>query len=84
LSKTPNKEASPAALLVESRTPKKSFVFLLEEKIRRASGTLSSETTNAMTENPIHFFQFMIFSFCVLIVRNLPSLSPRPYLITSS
>ncbi|MEK7473369.1 MAG: hypothetical protein AAB668_01410 [Patescibacteria group bacterium] len=30
------KEASPAALLVPSRTPKKSFVFLLEEKIRRA------------------------------------------------
>jgi len=30
------KEASPAALLVQSRTPKKSFVFLLEEKIRRA------------------------------------------------
>jgi len=29
-------EASPAALLVQSRTPKKSFVFLLEEKIRRA------------------------------------------------
>src|SRR3989338_832472 len=29
-------EAKPAALLVESRTPKKSFVFLLEEKIRRA------------------------------------------------
>jgi hypothetical protein len=27
---------SPAALLVQSRTPKKSFVFLLEEKIRRA------------------------------------------------
>ena len=30
------KEASPAALLVESRIPKKSFVFLLEEKIGRA------------------------------------------------
>src|SRR3989344_2783214 len=30
------REASPAALLVQSRTPKKSFVFLLEEKIRRA------------------------------------------------
>ena len=29
-------EASPAALLVQSRTPKKSFVFLLEEKIGRA------------------------------------------------
>jgi len=29
-------KASPAALLVQSRTPKKSFVFLLEEKIRRA------------------------------------------------
>ena len=29
-------EASPAALLVESRIPKKSFVFLLEEKIGRA------------------------------------------------
>ena len=27
---------SPAALLVQSRTPKKSFVFLLEEKIGRA------------------------------------------------
>jgi len=30
------KEKNVAALLVESRTPKKSFVFLLEEKIRRA------------------------------------------------
>ena len=29
-------EASPAALIVESRTPQKSFLFLLEEKIRRA------------------------------------------------
>jgi len=28
--------ASPAALLVESRTPQKSFLFLLGEKIRRA------------------------------------------------
>jgi len=28
--------SAPAALLVESRTPKKSFIFLLEEKIRRA------------------------------------------------
>ena len=30
------KEASPAALLVESRSQQKSFLFLLEEKIRRA------------------------------------------------
>ncbi|HEY4480186.1 MAG TPA: hypothetical protein VJB58_01825 [Candidatus Paceibacterota bacterium] len=30
------KEASPAALLVESRTQQKSFLFLLEEKIGRA------------------------------------------------
>ena len=30
------KEAKPAALLVESRTQQKSFLFLLEEKIRRA------------------------------------------------
>ena len=30
------KSAKPRRLLVESRTPKKSFVFLLEEKIRRA------------------------------------------------
>jgi len=29
-------EASPAALLGESRTQQKSFLFLLEEKIRRA------------------------------------------------
>src|SRR3989339_312202 len=29
-------EASPAALLVKSRTPQKSFLFLLEEKIGRA------------------------------------------------
>jgi len=29
-------EASPAALLVQSRTPQKSFLFLLEEKIRCA------------------------------------------------
>src|SRR3989344_8623390 len=28
--------SAPAALLVESRTPKKRFIFLLEEKIRRA------------------------------------------------
>src|SRR3989338_5736884 len=28
-------EASPAALLVESRTQQKRFIFLLEEKIRR-------------------------------------------------
>jgi len=30
------KSAKPRRLLVQSRTPKKSFVFLLEEKIRRA------------------------------------------------
>src|SRR3989344_308033 len=30
------KSAEPRPLLVQSRTPKKSFVFLLEEKIRRA------------------------------------------------
>jgi hypothetical protein len=30
------KEAAPAALLVQSRTQQKSFLFLLEEKIRRA------------------------------------------------
>jgi len=29
-------EAKPAALLVESRSQQKSFLFLLEEKIRRA------------------------------------------------
>ena len=29
-------EASPAALLIQSRTQQKSFLFLLEEKIRRA------------------------------------------------
>jgi len=29
-------EASPAALLVQSRTPQKSFLFLLEEKIGHA------------------------------------------------
>ena len=32
----PEPKRSPAALLVQSRTPKKSFVFLLEEKIGRA------------------------------------------------
>ena len=35
-SAAPEPKRSPAALLVQSRTPKKSFVFLLEEKIRRA------------------------------------------------
>ena len=33
---SPEPKRSPAALLVQSRTPKKSFVFLLEEKIGRA------------------------------------------------
>jgi len=32
----PEPKRSPAALLVQSRAPKKSFVFLLEEKIGRA------------------------------------------------
>ncbi|HQU08205.1 MAG TPA: hypothetical protein PK539_04120 [Candidatus Paceibacterota bacterium] len=36
-------EASPAALLVESRTPQKSFLFLLEEKIGRAQIRKSEE-----------------------------------------
>src|SRR3989344_5670423 len=36
-------EASPAALLVESRTQQKSFLFLLEEKIRRAQIRKSEE-----------------------------------------
>ncbi len=35
-SAAPEPKRSPAALLVQSRTPKKSFVFLLEEKIGRA------------------------------------------------
>jgi len=34
---------SPAALLVQSRTPQKSFVFLLEETIRRAQNQKSRE-----------------------------------------
>src|SRR3989344_5536256 len=37
-------EASPAALLVESRTQQKSFLFLLEEKIRRAQIRKSEES----------------------------------------
>ncbi|OGY62573.1 MAG: hypothetical protein A2745_01005 [Candidatus Harrisonbacteria bacterium RIFCSPHIGHO2_01_FULL_44_13] len=37
------KEVNPAALLVESRTPQKSFLFLLEEKIRRAQIRKSEE-----------------------------------------
>ena len=37
------KEASPAALLVQSRTQQKSFLFLLEEKIRRAQNEKSKE-----------------------------------------
>ncbi|MDE1988792.1 MAG: hypothetical protein KGI39_03790, partial [Patescibacteria group bacterium] len=37
------KGASPAALLVESRTPQKSFLFLLEEKIGRAQIRKSEE-----------------------------------------
>ncbi|KKU38066.1 MAG: hypothetical protein UX53_C0036G0005 [Candidatus Azambacteria bacterium GW2011_GWB2_46_37] len=36
-------EASPAALLVQNRTPQKSFLFLLEEKIRRAQIRKSEE-----------------------------------------
>ena len=36
-------KASPAALLVQSRTPQKSFLFLLEEKIRRAQIRKSEE-----------------------------------------
>jgi len=35
-SASPEPKRSPAALLVKSRPPKKSFVFLLEEKIGRA------------------------------------------------
>ena len=35
-SASPEPKRSPAALLVQSRTPKKSFVFLLKEKIGRA------------------------------------------------
>ena len=35
-SAAPEPKRSPAALLVQSRTPKKSFVFLLEEKMGRA------------------------------------------------
>ena len=36
-------EAKPAALLVECRTQQKSFLFLLEEKIRRAQIRKSKE-----------------------------------------
>src|SRR3989338_7758813 len=36
-------EAKPAALLVQSRTQQKSFLFLLEEKIRRAQNKKSRE-----------------------------------------
>src|SRR3989344_5123417 len=36
-------EASPAALLVQGRTQQKSFLFLLEEKIRRAHIRKSEE-----------------------------------------
>jgi len=36
-------EASPAALLVQSRTQQKSFLFLLGEKIRRAQIKKSEE-----------------------------------------
>jgi hypothetical protein len=36
-------EAKPAALLVESRTQQKSFLFLLEEKVRRAQIRKSEE-----------------------------------------
>ena len=35
-SASPEPKRSPAALLVQSRVPQKSFLFLLEEKIRRA------------------------------------------------
>ena len=38
-----NIAASPAALLVESRTQQKSFLFLLEEKIRRVHIRKSKE-----------------------------------------
>ncbi|MFY9457432.1 MAG: hypothetical protein WAP23_00665 [Candidatus Spechtbacterales bacterium] len=36
-------EAAPATLLVESRATQKSFLFLLEEKIRRAQNQKSRE-----------------------------------------
>ncbi|OHA68081.1 MAG: hypothetical protein A3D59_04325 [Candidatus Wildermuthbacteria bacterium RIFCSPHIGHO2_02_FULL_47_17] len=36
-------EAKPAAMLVQSRTQQKSFLFLLEEKIRRAQNEKSKE-----------------------------------------
>src|SRR3990167_941627 len=39
----PKIEAKPAALLVQSRTQQKSFLFLLEEKIRRAHIRKSEE-----------------------------------------
>ena len=42
-SASPEPKRSPAALLVESRTPKKSFVFLLGEKIGRAQNKKCEE-----------------------------------------
>jgi len=42
-SAAPEPKRSPAALLVQSRTPQKSFLFLLEEKIRRAQIRKSEE-----------------------------------------
>ena len=42
-SASPEPKRSPAALLVESRTQQKSFLFLLEEKIRRAQIRKSEE-----------------------------------------
>src|SRR3989344_4235892 len=42
-SASPEPKRSPAALLVQSRTPKKSFLFLLEEKIGGAQIRKSEE-----------------------------------------
>ena len=43
-SAAPEPKRSPAALLVQSRTPQKSFVFLLEEKTNRAQIKKVNET----------------------------------------
>src|SRR3989338_10032133 len=42
-SASPEPKRNPAALLVKSRTPKKRFVFLLEEKIARAQNQKSEQ-----------------------------------------
>ena len=63
-------EASPAALLVESRSQQKSFLFLLEEKIRRAQNQKRRENffagwrVVASGGGTVHF-RFRFLDLCI-------------------